>query len=168
MEAKVAQGVSSAGEGKLLALVIWLIPLVVIVIGARRWLPELASEHGAGIDVMLNYLFVTVGGLLTIGHIAFGYFLGRFSGKPNVTHRLSSPKAERRWSLIPIVLMTVVAEGGVFVLGLPVWAKFYGDRHAVNLGMPFAVQGPLPTAQQQPVKVDTLPDQIDSSTESKE
>ncbi len=125
MEAKVASSVSSAGEGKLLALVIWMIPLVVIVVGARRWLPELASEHGAGIDVMLQYLFVTVGGLLAIGHIAFGYFLWRFSGKPNVTHRLSSPKAERRWSLIPIVLMTVVAEGGVFVLGMPVWAKFY-------------------------------------------
>ncbi len=54
MEAKVAQGVSSAGEGKLLALFIWLVPLAVIVIGARRWLPELASENGAGMTSCSN------------------------------------------------------------------------------------------------------------------
>ena len=40
-----------------------------------------------------------------------------------VTLRAAIHKAERRWSIIPVVLMTLVAEGGVFVLGLPVCAN---------------------------------------------
>ena len=35
-----------------------------MVYGARAWMPELASRHGAGIDAMLQYLLVTVGGLV--------------------------------------------------------------------------------------------------------
>ena len=119
------RGTGKAGEGRVLAVVIWLIPLAVVVCGAQHWLPPLASEHGAGIDRMLVYLLVTVGGLLTLGHLALGYSIWRFSGQPRVTHRLASPRQERKWALIPILLMTVIGEGGVFVLGMPVWAKFY-------------------------------------------
>jgi len=116
---------SGRWEGRLVAVVIWLIPMVVVVCGAQRWLPPLASEHGAGIDQVLIYLLVTVGGLLVLGHLALGYSLWRFSGQPRVTHRLASPRQERKWALIPNLLMTILGEGGVLVLGLPVWAKFY-------------------------------------------
>ena len=112
--------------GRPLAVVMWIVPVAVVAVGARGWLPPLASEHGAGIDRMLRYLLLCTGALLVIGHGALGYILWRFSGQPRVSFRMATPKQERIWSLIPIVLMAVIAEGGVFVIGLPVWDKFYG------------------------------------------
>ncbi len=125
MNAKPVASSRHGREGLLLALVIWLLPVVAVALGLRRWLPPLASEHGAGIDRMISYLLITVGALLVLGHLVLGYFIWRFSRAERVTFRLASARAERRWSLIPILLMTLVAEGGVLVLGLPVWGKFY-------------------------------------------
>lgn len=125
MELKESGGTRGAGEGRLLAVVVWLIPIVLVAFGVKRWLPPLASEHGGGIDRMLHYLLATVGGLLVLAHLMLGYFIWRFSGQSRVTFRQASPRQERNWSLVPIVLMTLIAEGGVFVLGLPVWAKLY-------------------------------------------
>lgn len=117
---------SGRWEGRLVAVIMWLIPLLAVVAGAHHWLPKMASEHGAGIDRMLHYLLLTAGGLFVVGHLVLGYFLWRFSGAPRATFRLPSPRAERKWSLVPIVALSLIAEGGVFVLGLPVWAKLYG------------------------------------------
>lgn len=127
METKVTQASKGAREGWLVALAIWLVPVMAVVLGMRRWLPPLASVHGAGIDRMIHYLLITVGSLFVFGHLALGYFIWRFSREGRVTYRLASPKVEHRWSLIPVVLMTLIAEGGVFVLGLPVWGKFYAS-----------------------------------------
>jgi len=118
---------TSRSGGRALALLIWLIPVVLVAFGTRHWMPPLASEHGAGIDRMLRYLMFTVGTMLILGHLVLGYFIWRFSGQSRVTHRLLSHAAERRLSLIPVILMTLIAEGGVFALGLPVWQKFYGS-----------------------------------------
>ncbi len=125
METNVVTRPKGAGERLSFALLIWLAPVLTVALGARHWLPPLASEHGAGIDRMISYLLATVGGLFVVGHFVLGYFVWRFGREGRVTFRLASPKAERRWSLIPVVLMTFIAEGGVFALGLPVWAKFY-------------------------------------------
>jgi cytochrome c oxidase subunit 2 len=111
--------------GAILALLFLTIPTIAILLGVRQWFPVLASEHGAGIDLMINYLLITVGALFIAGHLILGYFVWRFSRQERVTFRLASPKLERRWALIPVVIMALVAEGGVLVLGLPVWAKFY-------------------------------------------
>ncbi len=127
MDTKVARASKGTAEQWLLAFLIWLIPIVVVALGGKRWLPTLASEHGAGIDRMLHYLFLTVGGLFVVGHLILGYFIWRFGREGPVTYRLANPRVERRWSLVPVVLMTLIAEGGVFALGLPVWAKFYGS-----------------------------------------
>ncbi len=125
MDEGVAVESQAAHDGRLLAVLIWLIPLAGVALGVRRWMPALASEHGAGIDRMINYLLITVGSLFVVGHIVLGYFLWRFSGERRVTFRLAPPKLEGRLSLIPVILMTLIAEGGVFALGLPVWQKFY-------------------------------------------
>jgi cytochrome c oxidase subunit 2 len=105
--------------------VVWLIPVLAIAAGVRGWLPPVASEHGRGIDHMLHYLLVTAGGLLVIAHCALGYALWRFGGATRLRFRLATPRQERNWSLVPIVLMALIAEGGVFAIGLPVWAKLY-------------------------------------------
>ncbi len=127
MEVESPATPKGAREGLVLAVTVWLLPVAAIALGVKTWLPPLASEHGAGIDRMINYLLVTVGGLFVVGHFALGYFIWRFSRGGRVTYRLASPQGERRWSLIPILLMTLIAEGGVFVLGLPVWSKFYAS-----------------------------------------
>ncbi|OFV99002.1 MAG: hypothetical protein A3H28_07915 [Acidobacteria bacterium RIFCSPLOWO2_02_FULL_61_28] len=114
-----------SGQRILLTLALWVIPVVAVVLGSRQWLPPLASEHGAGIDFMLHYLLITVGGLFVIGHIALGYFVWRFGGQERPAFRLPSFRTERNWSLVPVLVMALVAEGGILVLGLPVWAKFY-------------------------------------------
>lgn len=127
-------GTNTPRDGQFLAAVMWLIPAGLIVLGAQRWLPPLASLHGIGIDRMLTYQLVTVGALFVIGHVALGYFVWRFSGARRVSFRLASASAERRWSLVPVVLMALVAEGGVFALGLPVWGQYYAaapPRNAV-------------------------------------
>ena len=112
----------------LLAAGMWLIPVVAVIFGAGNWLPPLASEHGAGIDGILRYLLITVGALLVIGHLALGYFILRFGGQERVgTFRMPSARTERMWSLVPVVILALVAEGGVLVLGLPVWDKFYAS-----------------------------------------
>lgn len=125
MNSNDTAGSSGPLERWLLPLVIWSFPVIGIAFGVQRWLPPLASEHGGGIDRMLYYLLFTVGGLFVLGNIVLGYFVWRFSRAKKVTFRTATARTERRWSLIPIVLMALVAEGGVFVLGLPVWSKFY-------------------------------------------
>jgi cytochrome c oxidase subunit II len=114
-----------AWERWLLPLLIWALPVVALALSMRTWLPPLASEHGAGIDRMLHYLLFSVGALYVAGHAVLGYFVWRFSRQDKVTLRMASKRAERRWALIPVAVMTVVAEGGVIVLGLPVWGKYY-------------------------------------------
>ncbi len=108
-------------------LTIWLIPVFAVALTARRWLPSLASEHGASIDRMIYYLLYTVGFLFVLGHALLGYFIWRFSRREDVTYRLPTARAERRWSIAPVIVMALVAEGGVLILGLPVWGKLYAS-----------------------------------------
>lgn len=117
-------------ERWLLPLIIWLLPAVTLGLGLKTWLPPLASDHGAGIDRMLRYLLFSVGALFVIGNAVLGYFVWRFCRQGRVTMRMASTKSERRWSVISVAVMLVVAEGGVFVLGLPVWGKYYGEPPA--------------------------------------
>jgi cytochrome c oxidase subunit II len=109
--------------GKALAIVTWLTPFAVVAAAGRHWFPANASEHGADIDVLMGYLLVAAGGLLFAGHLALGYFLWRFGGAKSATYTPLSYAQEKRWALVPAVVMGLIAEGGVLVLGMPVWAK---------------------------------------------
>jgi cytochrome c oxidase subunit 2 len=128
MESDAIRETKRRVEGALLALAFVVIPVMGIMLAARGWMPPLASEHGAGIDRMIEYLMITVGALFIIGHLALGYFVWQFSRQDRVTFRLASHNAERKWSLIPVIVMALVAEAGVMVLGLPVWGKYYAAR----------------------------------------
>jgi cytochrome c oxidase subunit 2 len=113
-----------------MALAVWAIGALVIYYGARRWLPDLASDHGAGIDTMLNYVMACVGGLIAIGHTILGWFILKAGARDKVAFRMATHSSERNWSLVPVAIMAIVAEGGVLALGLPVWAKIYGPPPA--------------------------------------
>ncbi|MEE9534258.1 MAG: hypothetical protein V3W06_07555, partial [Acidimicrobiia bacterium] len=84
----------------------------------------LASQHGAGIDTMMRFLLVTVGLMILAGHLVLGYFIWRGSRQQRVSLRLASPRTERLVSVTLGVLMTLVAEGGVLAIGLPVWQEY--------------------------------------------
>lgn len=97
---------------------------------AREWRPPVASRHGEGVDAMITYILVVTGVIYVIGHAALIGLLIRYSGgRPAALPRLGS-KAEWRWALIAAFVMAGVSEGGVLVIGLPVWAKMYGAAPA--------------------------------------
>ena len=115
----------ASSERWLLPLIIWLFPVTTLALGMRTWFPPIASDHGAGIDRMLRYLLVSVGLVYVVGNAVLGYFVWRFCRQEKVTLRMASKQAERRWSLIPAVAIMLVAESGVFALGLPVLGRYY-------------------------------------------
>lgn len=110
-----------------LALLFLSITLLAVVGFAKDWMPPVASEHGVGVDGVIGYLLLSTGAILIIGTLVFVAFLwlygrGRPTGSPK-----ASPQMERRWSLVPVIGMALVAEAGVLVKGLPVWEQVYGD-----------------------------------------
>lgn len=104
----------------LLAVAIWALGFVVVGLGAQELLPPVASRHGVGVDGLLRYLLAATGSLVLLGHLILGYFIFRFGRAEVASSETPSAKATRTWSIVPAVVMTVVAEGGVLVMGLPV------------------------------------------------
>lgn len=95
-----------------------------------HWAAPAASVHGAGVDGVIRYLELTTGTVLVIGAVAMLWFLWRYSrgrptGSPQISHR-----AERWWTLVPVLGMALIAEAGVLLKGLPVWEQVYGEPPA--------------------------------------
>src|SRR5213080_2907801 len=104
---------------KLAAVAVWVLGLAAAAMAvARRWMPPLASEHGAGVDRLLHFHLLSTGLMLLAGHAVLGYCLWRFGSARSVTLRQPAPRTERRWWIATAVWMTVIAEGGVLALGL--------------------------------------------------
>lgn len=100
-----------------------------------RWRLDVASEHGPGVDRMIDFLLVATGVMFVAGHvIAVGLILkGRREGEP---FRPPSKRAELWTTLIPICVVALVAEGGVIVIGMPVWGQIYEpDPKALQVEM---------------------------------
>jgi cytochrome c oxidase subunit 2 len=96
-----------------------------VIYGAGTWMPELTSRHGAGIDAMLDYLLVTVGGLFLTGYLALAYFIWRGSRREAIGARLASHGTEVVLSAALGLGMAVIAEGGVLAIGIPVWSEYF-------------------------------------------
>lgn len=114
---------------ELIALILLFLSITVItVIGfAKNWLPVAASEHAAGVDGVIQYLTLTTGAILVIGTIVFVVFLWKYGrGRPTGSPQ-ASPRAERWWTLVPVLGMALIAEAGVLLKGLPVWEQVYGE-----------------------------------------
>lgn len=93
--------------------------------GAGRSMPELASRHGAGIDAMMSYLLVTVGGLFLAGYVALGWLIWQGARRRAIAARLASRRAELGLSAALGLGMALIAEGGVLAIGIPVWAEYF-------------------------------------------
>lgn len=114
---------------EVLALVLLFLGITILtVVGfvSRDWLPTPASEHAAGVDEVIRYLLITTGAILVIGHVALVAFLWRYGRGQATGSPQTSARAERWWSLLPVIGMALIAEVGVLVKGLPVWNKVYG------------------------------------------
>ncbi len=112
-------------EGMALGALFGLVGLLGVAYGARSWFPELASRHGAGIDVMLNYLLISTGGLFLVGHLVLAVFIWQGTHRAQVSRRAASSRAERRLSVALGMLMALIAEGGVLAIGIPVWGEYF-------------------------------------------
>ena len=99
--------------------------IVGIAYGSGIHLPELASRHGAGIDAMLAYLLVTVGGLFLAGYLALAYFIWRGVRRATIGPRFATQKTEILLSGALGLAMAVIAEGGVLAIGMPVWQEYF-------------------------------------------
>jgi cytochrome c oxidase subunit 2 len=112
-------------ESSLVALLFAVLGIWGVLYGGRTLMPELASRHGAGIDAMLNYLFVTVGALFLIGYCALAALIWRGVRRDRIGPRLPSRRTELVLSGALGLTMALVAEGGVLAIGMPVWAEYF-------------------------------------------
>jgi cytochrome c oxidase subunit 2 len=98
-------------------------------------LPELASRHGASIDATIRYLLIATGVLFLLGHGVLAWFVVRYAGARAHGSPHASGRAEWRVALAPVLVMMVVAEGGVLWVGLPAFAEMYGEPPADALAV---------------------------------
>ena len=79
---------------------------------------------------MLDFTLLATGVFFVLGHLVLIYIVAR---APRGTRRTPpTPRVRTQWlvALVPALAMALVAEGGVLVLGLPVWAQYYGPAPA--------------------------------------
>lgn len=115
-------------EGALLSMLFAAAGIGGVVYGARTWMPELASRHGAGIDAMLHYLLVCVGALFLSGYLALAYFVWRGTHRSTIGPRLASRRTEIVLSVVLGLGMAAIAEGGVLAIGMPVWTEYFAAK----------------------------------------
>lgn len=123
-DARRDQG-SAALEATVVAAAFALLGLGYVIYGARSWAPPLASQHGVGIDRMLAFLLSATGLMFLAGHLALAWLIWTASRRGSVTLRMATQKTERRLSVALGLLMTLVAEGGVLVIAMPVWDVYF-------------------------------------------
>lgn len=116
--------------GEILALLVLfaaILTLAVVGFGWRSWAPEVASEHGVGVDGVIRYLIRATGFVLIFGTCSLMWFVWKYGrGKPTGTLQISR-RAEILASLLPVLAMALIAETGVLIKGLPVWEQVYGE-----------------------------------------
>jgi len=91
------------------------------------WRRPVASEEGKGIDLTITYLLVVAGILVVLGHVVLIRFIWKSSAGAETAYGRPSHRAEWMWSIIPVLLMTVLSEAGVLLVSGPVWESIYAE-----------------------------------------
>jgi len=104
--------------------------LIVLGVWTHGRMPTLASRHGASIDAVIRYLLVATGILFLLGHGVLAFFVLRYAGAGERGSPHASARTEWRWALVPVLVMCVLAEGGVLIVGLPAFRQLYVDTPA--------------------------------------
>ncbi|MDP7033207.1 MAG: cytochrome-c oxidase [Planctomycetota bacterium] len=111
-------------------LALFFVLLVIAVVGGfgfKTWLPPVASEHGAVVDKVIRYTLLTTGLVFVVGHLILAFFIVKYSRDERGTAKRLSPGVEARWALSVAFGMSIIAEVGVLVIGMPAWAAVYGE-----------------------------------------
>lgn len=92
----------------------------------QPWFPPVASAHGQAVQTMLNFTLLATGTFFVVGHLMLAWLIARAVRR--TAEAAGQPSGRAQWlvGLLPAFAMAVVAEGGVLVLALPVWARYYG------------------------------------------
>ncbi len=104
--------------------------IAVLVLAAalalQPWFPPVASAHGQAVQTMLNFTLLATGTFFVVGHLVLAWLIARAVRR--TAEAAGQPSGRAQWlvGFLPAFAMAVVAEGGVLVLALPVWAKYYG------------------------------------------
>jgi cytochrome c oxidase subunit 2 len=111
----------------LVVLFLAMTALTVYSFFSQAWLPPVATDHGSAVDGMIRYLLVATGIIFIAGHVVLALFIWRYRdrGVPAANSQVA-PKTEWLFAIGPVLGMALIAEFGVLVLGLPIWAKVYG------------------------------------------
>lgn len=115
----------SAATGLALAFVVVAL-LIAFGFATEGRLPELASRHGVHIDAVITYLLIATGVLFLLGHGVLAWFVLRYAGAGERGSPHASSRLEWRWAMVPVLVMCVLAEGGVLIVGLPAFGQMYG------------------------------------------
>lgn len=116
-------------RAKALALIVFFAAICVYVIHAFATIvpPDVASQHGEGVDSVIHYLFWSTGFIFIVGHLVLITVLIRSTGEKAPEFAPESRKVEWRWAAGAALGMALIAETGVLLLGLPVWSQVYGE-----------------------------------------
>jgi cytochrome c oxidase subunit II len=119
---------ASASRAPLFGVLFFVVGLVAVAgFALMGRLPAVATEHGPGIDGVINYLLITTGILLLLGNLVLGRFVMLYSKGLPQPGALVSERTQLRWAVWPILIMCTVSEVGVLVMGLPVFGQIYGE-----------------------------------------
>lgn len=99
-----------------------------VLYGSRVAMPSLASRHGAGIDAMLSYLLLTTGVLFAVGYCALAHFIWTGARRGRIGQRLANHRTELWISGSIGIAVTLIAEGGVLAIGMPVWSEYFDAK----------------------------------------
>lgn len=92
------------------------------------WLPPMWSEHGAGVDQIIDWLHYFMAALFVAWGIFFVYCLMRFRQRPGHKANYHPVKAKiSKYGEIGVVVFEVFV---LFGLSVPVWAKYKNDPPA--------------------------------------
>ncbi|KAF0246746.1 MAG: cytochrome c oxidase subunit [Planctomycetota bacterium] len=108
-----------------------LILATILTVGAffvLKWRPEVASEHGRGVDRMITYIIFAAGFIFVVGHLVLSTFLVKFGGKGTAAYKPMTHKTEMLFTIGPVVFMVAVSELGVLAIGGPVWNQVYTHK----------------------------------------
>ena len=121
--------------GRALSVAMLLILVGGVALALGHWFPEVDSIHGVGVQKMLSFTLLRTGAFFVFGHLVLAYLVGQRRDPTEPLPPPASPRKEWWMALIPALVMALVAEGGVFALGLPVWGEYYGPppRGALNV-----------------------------------
>lgn len=114
--------------GILLLVVFFTAAVVMTVVGfgIHDWQPPSGSVHGAGTDFVIQYLLVATGILIVLGHVVLIWFLWVNQGGGASQYRPVATRTEWLAALPAVLVMSIIAEAGVFLFALPVWGQLYG------------------------------------------